>query len=313
MGSKKMMLAAVLLVVLLAAVPVCAEGDYTDTAAVMRLGLGARALGMGGAHIAVADDAAVIYYNPAGLGRLEEFSLTSMYSNQYGAGSYFGLGAAGMNLGAAVLRFGSSGIEETDEYGNPIGEFGVSETAAIAGYGRTVFSGLSVGGALKYYNQDLPGNSGSGFTADVGILYELLEGKALVGLVGRNLFGSVSYASGLKDSFERSFGVGVSFTPMENLLVAADAVNGRRPDRQSWLGIRAARRGPAGGGILWRGILPHHGRRVCLGELPDRLCLRAPQAPAGQPQDFFEHSLLEAECGEKPAAAQAGCGLSPCG
>lgn len=83
MGSKKMMLAAVLLVVLLAAVPVCAEGDYTDTAAVMRLGLGARALGMGGAHIAVADDAAVIYYNPAGLGRLEEFSLTSMYSNQY--------------------------------------------------------------------------------------------------------------------------------------------------------------------------------------------------------------------------------------
>lgn len=224
MGSKKMMLAAVLLVVLLAAVPVCAEGDYTDTAAVMRLGLGARALGMGGAHIAVADDAAVIYYNPAGLGRLEEFSLTSMYSNQYGAGSYFGLGAAGMNLGAAVLRFGSSSIEETDEYGNPIGEFGVSETAAIAGYGRTVFSGLSVGGALKYYNQDLPGNSGSGFTADVGILYELLEGKALVGLVGRNLFGSVSYASGLKDSFERSFGVGVSFTPMENLLVAADAV-----------------------------------------------------------------------------------------
>ncbi|WP_461366652.1 PorV/PorQ family protein [Candidatus Darwinibacter acetoxidans] len=223
MGSKKMMLAAVLLVVLLAAVPVCAEGDYTDTAAVMRLGLGARALGMGGAHIAVADDAAVIYYNPAGLGRLEEFSLTSMYSNQYGAGSYFGLGAAGMNLGAAVLRFGSSSIEETDEYGNPIGEFGVSETAAIAGYGRTVFSGLSVGGALKYYNQDLPGNSGSGFTADVGILYELLEGKALVGLVGRNLFGSVSYASGLKDSFERSFGVGVSFTPMENLLVAADA------------------------------------------------------------------------------------------
>ena len=41
-------------------------------------GMGARAMGMGGAFVAVSDDATAAYWNPAGLGMLEQWELTSM-------------------------------------------------------------------------------------------------------------------------------------------------------------------------------------------------------------------------------------------
>ncbi len=56
--------------------------------------------GMGGAHIAVADDAAVIYYNPAGLARIEGRSVTSLYTSLHGgAAGYMALGYAQKNVG----------------------------------------------------------------------------------------------------------------------------------------------------------------------------------------------------------------------
>lgn len=47
------------------------------------LGAGARAPGMGGAFVAVADDVYTIYYNPAGLGLLERPQLGAAYSSLY--------------------------------------------------------------------------------------------------------------------------------------------------------------------------------------------------------------------------------------
>lgn len=47
------------------------------------LGVGARAMGLSGAFVAVADDASAVYWNPAGLVQLEQPQLEGMY------GSYF--------------------------------------------------------------------------------------------------------------------------------------------------------------------------------------------------------------------------------
>ena len=48
---------------------------------IFEIGMGARALGMGGAFVAVADDANAIYYNPAGLAYMEGRNITSLYSS----------------------------------------------------------------------------------------------------------------------------------------------------------------------------------------------------------------------------------------
>ncbi|HAI86643.1 MAG TPA: hypothetical protein DCL63_06620 [Firmicutes bacterium] len=201
-----------------------AADDGVGTAASLDIGMGARALGMGGAHIAVADDAAAIYYNPAGLALVSGRNVTSLYTSQFGAAGYVALGYAQKNIGVGLLRLDASGIEETDEFANVTGVFGVTDLAAIVGYGATVFSNLSLGASAKLYQQTLPENTGRGVTFDAGAILSLIDGKLRLGAVGRNLIGSLKYTSGETDPFDRSFGVGVAFCPIENLTIAGDAV-----------------------------------------------------------------------------------------
>ena len=47
-------------------------------------GFGARALGMGGAFVSIADDASAIYWNPAGLVQLESSQILLMHSERFG-------------------------------------------------------------------------------------------------------------------------------------------------------------------------------------------------------------------------------------
>jgi len=200
-----------------------ADGDDpSGTAAMMDIGMSARALGMGGAHIAVADDASAVYYNPAGLAFIDGRKITSLYTSLHGAAGYLALGYAQANLGAGMLRLNASDIEETDEFANVIGVFGTTELAAMAGYGREIIPGLSLGGAVKFYNQKLRDASGTGITGDVGALYKSEDGRFRVGAVGRNLLGRVKYSSGAVDAFDRSFGIGAAFAPSDKFLLAAD-------------------------------------------------------------------------------------------
>ncbi len=219
-----LLLAAALVLALSGAACAAQDEDPVGTAAMLDIGMGARAMGMGGAHIAVADDAAVIYYNPAGLGFIDGRNVTSLYTSLHGAAGYMALGYAQRNIGGGILRLNASGIEETDEFANVIGAFGVSDFTAIAGYGREVAPGLSLGGTVKLYSQSLGETSGRGFTGDIGALYVMDDAKLSLGVAARNLFGKVRYGDSEEDAFERAFGVGAAYRPFRNLLLAADAV-----------------------------------------------------------------------------------------
>ena len=46
----------------------------TTAASFLEVGIGARSMGMGGAYVAVAQDAIAMYWNPAGLSRIQQAS-----------------------------------------------------------------------------------------------------------------------------------------------------------------------------------------------------------------------------------------------
>ncbi len=85
----------------------------------MALGVGGRALGMGGAFVAVANDVTSGYYNPAGLANLNYPQLSLMHSEQFGNLVNYDYGAVAipystdMSFGLSVMRLGVDGIPDT--------------------------------------------------------------------------------------------------------------------------------------------------------------------------------------------------------
>jgi hypothetical protein len=136
---------------------------------------GARATAMGGAFIAVADDASGVFWNPAGLGLTSGFKLTGMHTRLYSIGdlsedclavTYSGWRRSGFGFGWA-----RTGLEDV-----------YNENTYVAGAGtRFVLDGLSVGGALRVYRLAAPGyeyyndpnfkDGDTGYAADLGLLY----------------------------------------------------------------------------------------------------------------------------------------------
>ncbi len=219
-------LVAIAVIVLAQTAFAAPAGDPVGTAVIFDIGMGARALGMGGAFVGIADDANAIYYNPAGLTYVEGRNVTSLYSSLLGAGNYLGAGYAQRNIGVGVVGLMST-VTERDEYGNPGDSFGYRESALMGGYAGK-FGMISLGGSLKLYSQAARSNKGFGVTADIGALVDLpsVEGFIVedfkIGAVARNFIGAAKYESGHSDPFDPVFVMGASMKPIEKLTVAAD-------------------------------------------------------------------------------------------
>ena len=118
-----------ILIASLVPVATCLAADEGAHAAeFLSHGVGARALGMGGAFVAVADDATATYWNPAGLTKVKKHSFSAMYSDTFstGDGSWLSRGLVTYNfvnyvyqiedigsLGLSWIRLGVDDIPRT--------------------------------------------------------------------------------------------------------------------------------------------------------------------------------------------------------
>ena len=106
----------------------------------LRLGAGARSIGLGGAFTAIADDATATVWNPAGLGSAPDLSLNfSTQQLDLDRSHNFialtkALGSAG-SIGIAITNAGVSGIPQYDSSENYGGEFDYSANAYSLSYG----------------------------------------------------------------------------------------------------------------------------------------------------------------------------------
>jgi len=138
------------------------------------VGLGARALGMGGAFSSLADDASGLYYNPAGLPLLESQEISAMHMDLFEGTIYDFAGWVYPDIklggfGLAYMRLGTDDIVRRRNYVAD-GTFDYSYSQFLIGYGQRLQGGLSLGLGFKLVNQSLDDLSDYGFGFDLGMM-----------------------------------------------------------------------------------------------------------------------------------------------
>ena len=160
-----------------------ASSAGTSAAAFLNIPMGARAAAMGGAFTGLADDVYALYWNPAGITKLDTMQATFMQnswlqgvSGQYIAGVY-PLGYD-MTVGASIMTLNSGTIEGRDA-GDNVYNYSASDSAMAASIGTLLQDNVLVGASAKIISQNIDNESASGFGLDVGAVYMLSDGMTL--------------------------------------------------------------------------------------------------------------------------------------
>ena len=189
----------------------------------LKIGVGSRAVAMGDAFTAVANDASALYYNPAGLIQLErpEAALSHI---DYPAGvayEFLGLAYPLPKMNSAV-GFYVSGLwtdemkETTPERPYGTGRTFTASDLAIAGvYVKRLTDKFTVGGAAKFINETLADESAYGWTADVGTFYETGWKRISIAMLVSNFGGDMKFVSA-EFPMPMNFKVAGSIVPIMN-------------------------------------------------------------------------------------------------
>lgn len=169
---------------------VCSQSKVgTSAASFLGIGVGPRAMGMGSAYTAVAEDASIIYWNPGGISRLDKsealFSKTDWLVNtnlqlmatviklnaDYSIGLYF-----------TNLDYGETEITDLEHQQGTGQYWSASDIAAGLSFARNLTDRFSFGFTGKYISQQVYNSSASSFAVDLGLLYRTLAEKIKIGM-----------------------------------------------------------------------------------------------------------------------------------
>jgi hypothetical protein len=164
------------------------------------LGVGGRALGMGGAFVALANDVTAGYWNPAGLAHINYPQLALMHDERYGSLVNYDYGAVALpfgpttSWGLSVIRLGVDDIPDTrkagiDANGNytedpnqfsridpsRVTYFNAADWAFYLTYSKKQSESFSYGANLKIIRRELGDASATGIGLDIGVRYSVTE------------------------------------------------------------------------------------------------------------------------------------------
>ena len=194
----------ILAAVLLAGSAGAAETDYsvgTKALPLQESGATARSMAMGSAVVAVHENSASLFWNPAGLSQMrcsevgfhhnsglgditQEIAVIGVPLGQVPEDGSKGGSMGGFAASVGYVSYGS--FSGRDALGNPTGNYTSNNLSGSVGYGIDVFPGVSAGLAVKANQSTFGHQSYDSYTSDVGLLYTPLPALDL-GLVYSNM------------------------------------------------------------------------------------------------------------------------------
>jgi tetratricopeptide (TPR) repeat protein len=191
------------LLLLAAACAVEAATPDAGTNNPFELGAGSRALALSGAYAGVADDVTALFWNPAGLARLDRMEVSAMHINLFFDTPYDFVGGALPMLDFGTIAFGAvrlatGSIQLRDDNGfllSADGNYDLREY--LIGFGREAPFGLRLGGTVHVDQKRLVGNFTTGVGLDAGLQFNLTPDlvdetwqRLTLGLDVQNLLGT---------------------------------------------------------------------------------------------------------------------------
>ena len=199
-----------------------------ETASFLNVGAGARAQGLGGAYSALADDSSSLYWNPAGMARLEKKEASASHAELFEGTRHDYLvyahpTQAGV-LGAALTYLSQNKIEGRDASGRTTGGYEASDSAFSFGYGRRT-NVADVGLTAKYIRSHIGSAEAQTIAIDLGARKEF--GAVLVGAAIRNMGPGLKY-EGERNDLPLRLALGAAYKFSAGHAVSAELTNGPR-------------------------------------------------------------------------------------
>ncbi len=150
----------------------------TAGAQFLKIGIGARAMGMAESYVAIANDAEALYWNPAGISQFTEQTVFFAHTQwvvdidlEY-AGIVYHLDPSN-SVGVAVTYLHTDEMKETTEL-QPFGTgryFGYSDFLMALSYARNMTDKFSFGLSVKYMQENIAELTTHGLLFDLGTYY----------------------------------------------------------------------------------------------------------------------------------------------
>ena len=196
----------------------------------LQYGAGARSLAMGGAYVALADEASAPYWNPGALTQIDEHQFLSMYAPFFEKTNYNFLSYVHPLRRMGILAISnvllhSGGYDEVDDTGNVISRNKlILKNAVIISYANRIYNRISIGANLKLIHQRVMRYTGNGQGVDLGILYQPLDalniGVALQNILQPRV--TLRYDS---DVYDINFKAGMALKAFSNRLTLTADIN----------------------------------------------------------------------------------------
>lgn len=202
----------------------------------LAIGVGGRALAMGGAQTAIVNDVTAGYWNPAGLARMNYPQVALMHEEHFGSLVNYNYGAVAipygpdMSFGLSIIRISIDGIPDTrnalyDANGDgildihtdrldysKITEFSNTDWAAYFTFAKRQSNDFYWGANVKVIRRDLAEYSATGIGFDVGAYYKPMENLYLGANIQDVTTTLVAWSSGRNELITPTAKIGAAYS-----------------------------------------------------------------------------------------------------